>query len=50
MPRWKAEVMDEQAITRAVTRIAYEILEKNKGVTSSVLWASSRAGCLSPTA
>lgn len=32
MPRWKAEVMDEQAITRAVTRIAYEILEKNKGV------------------
>ena len=32
MPHWKAEVMDEQAVARAVTRIAYEILEKNKGV------------------
>lgn len=32
MPHWKAEVMDEQAVTRAVTRITYEILEKNKGV------------------
>ena len=27
----KAKIMDKEAITRAVTRIAHEILEKNKG-------------------
>lgn len=31
MPHWKAELMDDKAVSRAVTRIAYEILEKNKG-------------------
>ncbi|MFK2824928.1 bifunctional pyr operon transcriptional regulator/uracil phosphoribosyltransferase PyrR [Bacillus sp. B190/17] len=33
----KAIVMDEQAIRRALTRIAHEILEKNKGVEHCVL-------------
>lgn len=28
----KAEIMDESAITRAITRISFEILERNKGV------------------
>jgi pyrimidine operon attenuation protein / uracil phosphoribosyltransferase len=28
----KAEVMDKEAVRRAITRIAHEILEKNKGV------------------
>ena len=28
----KAEIMDESAIMRAVTRIAHEIIERNKGV------------------
>ncbi|GAE89190.1 bifunctional pyr operon transcriptional regulator/uracil phosphoribosyltransferase PyrR [Acetivibrio straminisolvens] len=28
----KAEIMDESGIVRAVTRIAHEIIEKNKGV------------------
>lgn len=29
---FKAQIMDEQAIQRAITRIAHEIIEKNKGV------------------
>ncbi|KAB7707989.1 bifunctional pyr operon transcriptional regulator/uracil phosphoribosyltransferase PyrR [Bacillus aerolatus] len=33
----KATVMDEQAIRRALTRIAHEILEKNKGIENCVL-------------
>jgi pyrimidine operon attenuation protein / uracil phosphoribosyltransferase len=33
----KAVVLDEQAIRRALTRIAHEIVEKNKGVQGSVL-------------
>ncbi|MEK4030264.1 MULTISPECIES: bifunctional pyr operon transcriptional regulator/uracil phosphoribosyltransferase PyrR [Bacillaceae] len=33
----KATVMDEQAIRRALTRIAHEILEKNKGIANCVL-------------
>ena len=28
----KAIVLDEQAIRRALTRIAHEIIEKNKGI------------------
>jgi len=28
----KAEIMDENAIFRAITRIAHEIIEKNKGI------------------
>ena len=33
----KASIMDEKAIGRAITRIANEIIEKNKGVKSVVL-------------
>ncbi|MFE7061968.1 bifunctional pyr operon transcriptional regulator/uracil phosphoribosyltransferase PyrR [Sutcliffiella sp. NPDC057660] len=33
----KAIILDEQAIRRALTRIAHEIIERNKGVDDSVL-------------
>lgn len=33
----KAELMDDKAIQRSVTRIAHEIIEKNKGVEDVVL-------------
>lgn len=33
----KAVVLDEQAIRRALTRIAHEIIEKNKGIEGCVL-------------
>ncbi|MBA9024941.1 MULTISPECIES: bifunctional pyr operon transcriptional regulator/uracil phosphoribosyltransferase PyrR [Bacillaceae] len=33
----KAIVLDEQAIRRALTRIAHEIIEKNKGIENCVL-------------
>jgi pyrimidine operon attenuation protein/uracil phosphoribosyltransferase len=33
----KAIVLDEQAIGRALTRIAHQIIEKNKGIEDSVL-------------
>ena len=33
----KAIVLDEQAIRRALTRIAHEIIEKNKGIDHFVL-------------
>ncbi len=33
----KALILDEQAIRRALTRIAHEIIERNKGVEDSVL-------------
>jgi len=33
----KAKIMDEKAINRAITRVAHEILEKNKGVENLVL-------------
>jgi pyrimidine operon attenuation protein/uracil phosphoribosyltransferase len=33
----KAIILDEQAIRRALTRIAHEIIERNKGVEDSVL-------------
>lgn len=33
----KAVVMDEQAIRRALTRIAHEIIERNKGIDGCVL-------------
>ncbi|QFT88799.1 Bifunctional protein PyrR [Bacillus sp. THAF10] len=33
----KALVLDEQAIRRALTRIAHEIIERNKGIEDSVL-------------
>ncbi|MDF2840944.1 MAG: bifunctional pyr operon transcriptional regulator/uracil phosphoribosyltransferase [Clostridia bacterium] len=33
----KTEIMDEKALNRALTRIAHEIIEKNKGVDDIVL-------------
>lgn len=33
----KTEIMDEKAIDRAMTRIAHEIIEKNKGIEDIVL-------------
>ncbi|MBB6216965.1 pyrimidine operon attenuation protein/uracil phosphoribosyltransferase [Anaerosolibacter carboniphilus] len=35
--KFKAQIMDEQAIQRASTRIAHEIIEKNKGIEDVVL-------------
>ncbi|MCT4606414.1 MAG: bifunctional pyr operon transcriptional regulator/uracil phosphoribosyltransferase PyrR [Marinisporobacter sp.] len=35
--KFKANIMDEKAIQRATTRIAHEIIEKNKGVENIVL-------------
>lgn len=40
----KAEVMDESGIFRAVTRIAHEIIEKNKGIEDLVLIGIQRRG------
>jgi len=40
----KAEIMDENGIMRAVTRIAHEIIEKNKGVDDLCLIGIQRRG------
>ncbi|HOM03018.1 MAG TPA: bifunctional pyr operon transcriptional regulator/uracil phosphoribosyltransferase PyrR [Acetivibrio sp.] len=40
----KAEIMDESGIVRAVTRIAHEIIEKNKGVENVALIGIQRRG------
>lgn len=40
----KAEIMDENGIMRAVTRIAHEIIERNKGVDDLVLMGIQRRG------
>src|SRR5690625_1313696 len=39
MRRWPMEkqILDEQAIRRALTRIAHEMIEKNKGVHNCIL-------------
>ena len=36
-PMQKAVVLDEQAIRRALTRIAHEIIERNKGIEDIVI-------------
>ncbi|MFC4409280.1 bifunctional pyr operon transcriptional regulator/uracil phosphoribosyltransferase PyrR [Chungangia koreensis] len=33
----KANILDEQAVNRALTRIAHEIIEKNKGIDECIL-------------
>lgn len=33
----KAKILDEQAISRAITRIAHEIIERNKGIDACIL-------------
>ncbi len=40
----KTEIMDESAISRAITRISHEIIEKNKGIESLVLIGIQRRG------
>jgi pyrimidine operon attenuation protein/uracil phosphoribosyltransferase len=40
----KAKIMDAQAMERALSRIAHEIIEKNKGVTDVVLIGVQRRG------
>jgi len=40
----KAEIMDESGITRAITRIAHEIIERNKGIDDLVLIGIQRRG------
>ena len=43
----KAVIMDGQGVQRALTRIAHEIIEKNKGVKDVVLLGiRTRAACL----
>ncbi len=34
---FKAKILDEKAMTRAITRLSHEIIEKNKGVENVVL-------------
>lgn len=40
----KAEIMDENGIARAITRISHEIIEKNKGTENIVLIGIQRRG------
>ena len=40
----KAQLMDEKAMERAITRIAHEIIEKNKGVENLLLLGVKRRG------
>ena len=37
--REKARIMDEQAISRAITRISHEILERNEGVDNVLIFS-----------
>lgn len=41
---YKAEIMDENGIMRAITRISHEIIEKNKGVEDIALIGIQRRG------
>lgn len=40
----KAQVMDSKAMERAITRIAHEIIERNKGVSNLMLLGIKRRG------
>ena len=42
--RKKAEIMDEAAMTRAIKRIAHEIIERNKGTENLMLIGIQRRG------
>ncbi len=43
--REKAVILDEKAIQRAITRIAHEILERNKGTQDMILVGIKTRGC-----
>ena len=40
----KAEIMDAQTMARAITRIAFEIIERNKGIDNLALIGIQRRG------
>lgn len=40
----KAEIMDAQGISRAITRIAFEVIERNKGASDTVIIGIQRRG------
>src|SRR5690554_7951091 len=42
--KYKAEIMDENGIYRAITRIAHEIIERNKGAEDLTLIGIQRRG------
>ena len=42
--QFKADIMDERAMERAVTRIAHEIIERNKGTQDLVFLGVKRRG------
>lgn len=44
MNKDKAEVMDKEAMERAITRISHEIIEKNKGIEDLALIGIQRRG------
>lgn len=44
MFQWKAQVMDEAAVQRALRRISYEIIERNRGAANLVLVGIRRRG------
>ncbi len=45
----KAIILDEKAIQRAITRIANEIIERNKGIEEIILVGiETRGDCLLP--
>lgn len=46
MEKNRSVIMDEDAMQRAITRIAYEIIEKNKGVDNLALIGIRRRGVL----
>ena len=43
-PELKAQIMDEQAMARALTRIAHEIIERNEGADGVALVGIVRRG------
>ena len=43
----KASILDEQAINRALTRIAHEIIERNKGIEECILVGIKTRGTFS---
>lgn len=44
MMKLKAEILDEKAVRRTLTRISHEIIEKNKGIEDVVLIGIKRRG------
>lgn len=45
-PHLKAQIMDEQAVSRALTRIAHEIIERNEGASKIAMVGIVRRGSI----